>query len=121
MILFYTHSADKKRQIQTLCDKLGEKTLELSPKDLDFTLGEILMNKTSSKTATKPTNVSVMYRMPEVIVFARGAKVDEFLDGFKKAGIEPVELKAAVTLYNITWKLYDLIEELRKERQQLGG
>ena len=38
---------------------------------------------------------------------------------YKAAGLEKIELKAVLTSQNIRWTLYQLIQEIRKEREKI--
>ena len=44
-------------------------------------------------------------------------RLDQLLFQLRKAGVPKIELKAIVTEQNSRWTLYQLYEELRKERE----
>lgn len=54
----------------------------------------------------------------EVLVFADfgDEDLDEFLAGYKAAGIETIQLKAVVTPTNMSWTFVELYNELVRER-----
>ena len=56
----------------------------------------------------------VLYRFSE-------GRLDQLLYGLRKAGVPKIELKAIVTEQNSRWTLYELYEELKKEREALSG
>ncbi len=43
--------------------------------------------------------------------------LDDFLAGYKEAGIEPIALKAVVTPANMSWTFVELYHELVQERK----
>ena len=67
---------------------------------------------------TANQNVPMGYSLPELIVFSglKDNKLDEFLAEYKKMGIAPIGLKAVVTIHNVNWTMYELAEELVRER-----
>lgn len=71
-----------------------------------------------SVSAVKPITVPALYTLPDCIIFAGVADkvMDDFLARYKSNGIEPTGLKAVVTIHNMNWSLYELLEELKKER-----
>lgn len=54
----------------------------------------------------------------EVIVFSDfdDKDLDEFLEGYKNTGLEPIDLKAVVTPTNMNWTFVELCNELVQER-----
>ena len=62
--------------------------------------------------------VPTLYTLPDCIIFAGIADkvMDDFLARYKSNGIELTGLKAVVTIHNMNWSLYELLEELKKER-----
>lgn len=55
----------------------------------------------------------------EILVFADfdDKDLDNFLAGYKEAGIEPIALKAVVTPANMNWTFVELYHELVQERK----
>ena len=72
------------------------------------------------RPVTKEIKLPPLYQMPELLVFVGmpEARLDQFLDAYKAAGIEPVALKAVATLHNSNWTVYELIETLKEERAE---
>ena len=58
--------------------------------------------------------ILVLYRFSE-------NRLDQLLYGLRKAGVPKIELKAVVTEQNSQWTMYELYEELKKEREALTG
>lgn len=114
-VLFYTSKADKGREITALCNRLGFRSKALKPADAGCTVGSLAGLPGASKSIE---NLPAGYSMPELIIFSGGAgeALDVFLAAYRKAGIEPVALKAVVTPHNAAWTVRALAEELQRER-----
>lgn len=110
----YCKDAGKKKQIQELASLLKIKVYDITPQDLSKSVGNL---SGISKTQCKKVSVPIFYNMPEVLLFSGIAdkRLDTFLASYKMKNIEPISLKAVVTMYNCSWSLFDLIEELKKE------
>ncbi|MBR3581296.1 MAG: DUF3783 domain-containing protein [Lachnospiraceae bacterium] len=133
MKTIYAHiiDTDKLNSIKDLCAKLdinielvgynelGRTVLDIiSEDDTKLSKGIKSANKVFiSNDNTVSLNIPLMYNMPEVMIF-KGfdeQKLKYFLNEYRQAGIEKVELKAMITPYNVAWTLYFLIEHLKKE------
>jgi len=96
---------------RTVLDIISEDDTKLS-KGIKSANGVIISNDN-----TASLNIPLMYNMPEVMIF-KGfdeQKLKYFLNEYRQAGIEKVELKAVITPYNVAWTLYFLIEHLKEE------
>lgn len=133
MKTIYAHiiDTDKLNSIKDLCAKLdinielvgynelGRTVLDIISED-DTKLSKGIKSANGviiSNDNTASLNIPLMYNMPEVMIF-KGfdeQKLKFFLNEYRQAGIEKVELKAMITPYNVTWTLYFLIEHLKKE------
>ena len=133
MKTIYAHiiDTDKLNSIKDLCAKLdinielvgynelGRTVLDIISED-DTKLSKGIKSANGviiSNDNTASLNIPLMYNMPEVMIF-KGfdeQKLKYFLNEYRQAGIEKVELKAMITPYNVTWTLYFLIEHLKKE------
>ena len=78
----------------------------------------INVSPNSQMLNTAIQNVPTGYSLPELIIFSglKDNKLDEFLAEYKKMGIAPIGLKAVVTIHNVNWTMYELAEELVRER-----
>ena len=117
-ILMYITDENKRRQIETLCTKLSIKTKQLKPADLNKTIGNLAGIRGIS--GQKNVKVPFGYTLPEIIIFSGiiDNKLDKFLEQYRNEGIDIVELKAIVTPTNITWTLYELVQELKAHQYE---
>lgn len=49
------------------------------------------------------------------------SRLDQFLKGMRKAGIERVDYKAVLTPTNCRWNSWQLYQEIRKEHEAMTG
>ena len=118
MILMHIDSGEKKAAIRRVAEQIGETVTPISYNELNCTLFSLH----TGKPVTKEVKLAPLYQMPELLVFVgmSEARLDQFLDAYKAAGIEPVALKAVATLHNSNWTVFELIEALKAERAGFG-
>ncbi len=124
LIMYKINETSKEKQVVNLCRKLGLKTRKLKDSDAKITVGTLTGNGKINASPgnqmlnTANQNVPTGYSLPELIVFSglEDNKLDEFLAEYKKMGIAPISLKAVVTIHNVNWTMYELAEELVRER-----
>lgn len=124
LIVYKINETSKEKQVVNLCRKLGLKTRKLKDSDAKITVGTLTGNSKINASPdnqmlnTANQNVPMGYSLPELIVFSglKDNKLDEFLAEYKKMGISPIGLKAVVTIHNVNWTMYELAEELVRER-----
>lgn len=124
LIMYKINEPSKEKQVVNLCRKLGLKTRKLKDSDAKITVGTLTGNGKINASLdnqmlnTANQNVPTGYSLPELIVFSglKDNKLDEFLAEYKKMGIAPIGLKAVVTIHNVNWTMYELAEELIRER-----
>lgn len=124
LIMYKINETSKEKQVVNLCRKLGLKTRKLKDSDAKITVGTLTGNSKINASPdnqmlnTANQNVPMGYSLPELIVFSglKDNKLDEFLAEYKKMGISPIVLKAVVTIHNVNWTMYELAEELVRER-----
>lgn len=124
LIMYKINEPSKEKQVVNLCRKLGLKTRKLKDSDAKITVGTLTGNGKINASPdnqmlnTANQNVPTGYSLPELIVFSglKDNKLDEFLAEYKKMGIAPIGLKAVVTIHNVNWTMYELAEELVRER-----
>lgn len=124
LIMYKINEPAKEKQVVNLCRKLGLKTRKLKDSDAKIIVGtltgngKINVSPNSQMLNTANQNVPNGYSLPELIVFSglKDNKLDEFLAEYKKMGISPIGLKAVVTIHNVNWTMYELAEELVRER-----
>ena len=124
LIMYKINETSKEKQVVNLCRKLGLKTRKLKDSDAKITVGTLTGNSKINASPdnqmlnTANQNVPMGYSLPELIVFSglKDNKLDEFLAEYKKIGISPIGLKAVVTIHNVNWTMYELAEDLVRER-----
>lgn len=124
LIMYKINETSKEKQVVNLCRKLGLKTRKLKDSDAKITVGTLTGNGKINASPdnqmlnTANQNVPTGYSLPELIIFSglKDNKLDEFLAEYKKMGIVPIGLKAVVTIHNVNWTMYELAEELIRER-----
>lgn len=124
LIMYKINEPSKEKQVVNLCRKLGLKTRKLKDSDAKITVGTLTGNGKINASLdnqmlnTANQNVPTGYSLPELIIFSglKDNKLDEFLAEYKKMGIAPIGLKAVVTIHNVNWTMYELAEELIRER-----
>ena len=111
----YIKNESKRKQIETLCDKMAIAVQQLKPADLNKTIGSLAGIK--GINGSKSVNVPFGYMLPELMIFSgiNDKKLDSFLENYRNEAIDTVGLKAVVTTNNINWTLYELIQELKQE------
>ena len=59
------------------------------------------------------------YVMPDILAFSKmeDEKVDRFLMAYKNTGARQVELKVVHTKLNFSWSVYELIEDMKRQRR----
>ena len=115
-ILIYEWEEKKEKKFLDFCRKRGIKVKKITV----FSYGEVLgalagisgIKKNGKKDIGEAFGEEMM-----VIAGMDSEKIDLFLEDYKREGIEPVQLKAILTPYNIFWNSRQLYEELRKERE----
>lgn len=114
MILMHIDSGNKAAAVHRVAGQIGETVKTIGYKELNRTL----LSLHTGKPVTKEVKLPPLYQMPELLVFIGmpEARLDQFLDAYKAAGIEPVALKAMATLHNSNWTVFELIEALKAER-----
>ena len=118
MILLHINDKSKEQQILRLCSAMKLPVRRLSEKDAGKTVGLLAGIKLDKRAGGNGGAVPALYTLPDCIIFAGVADkvMDDFLARYKSNGIEPTGLKAVVTIHNMNWSLYELLEELKKER-----
>ena len=90
---------------ETIGNLLGIKTEEPLNKEEENTV--VLQEKTDNPIEEQ---MLVLYQFTE-------RRLDQLLLQLRKAGVPKIDLKAIVTEQNSRWTLYQLYEELKKERE----
>ncbi len=115
-IFLYNLHTPKGEAIEQLCTKLHIKCRHIDPRDYLERLGFITGNKNFERIGIPFTGNAFDDEMMLLKNF-EGNTLDLFLEAYRKAGITPVILKAALTPTNIHWNTLQLYEELARERR----
>jgi hypothetical protein len=120
LIMYHVHDEKKKIQLEVLCLSLSIPSKELKASDLKEQVGKLAgINKVEKSANTD--KIPALFSMPELILFSGvpNEKLDEFLYSYKNVGLTPTKLKAVVTPKNVSWTLYQLINELSNEADRI--
>lgn len=115
-VFLYNLRSPKGAVIEQLCTKLRIKCRHIDPRDYLERLGFITGSKGFERIGIPFTGNAFDDEMMLLKNF-EGDTLDHFLDAYRKAGITPVILKAALTSTNIQWNTLQLYEELSRERR----
>ena len=120
-VYLYTPNAEKREKLKDLCGRLGMECPDLVPADLNRYVAEIIGSETTVKRPVPPEKAPIFFQMPEMELFygISDGRLDVFLDECRKAGIDRIECKAVITPYNLSWSLYELALELKRENDQM--
>lgn len=112
-ILLFRINRDKYAVIQNVCRTLGIRIIDVARKDYSQKLG------TLAQIQDLPERQKYDYlEFPaEMLIFSEmnSDQVDVFLAEYKKAGVEPIALKAVITGNNIFWTAERTQKELLRE------
>lgn len=116
-VLYYNPgNAPKPAVMKSVLVRMGVRIKNIREEQLGETIGSLLGIEKKEKTeGTAPAGpleeqMLVLYRFS-------GNRLDQLLYGLRKAGVPKIELKAVVTEKNSRWTMYELYEELKKERE----
>lgn len=120
LVMYNINSASKEKQLLELCNRLGIQAKKVKNTDTDTTLAILAGIEKSRRTGNNRSNE--VGCLPELIIFSgmADAELDVFLQEYRKMKIEPVRLKAILTIHNINWTLGRLIGELIQESSKFN-
>lgn len=112
-LLYYIGNSEKEKALLKLCGGLKIAARKITARELGVSVGELVSGKASNKKT-----IPALYVQPELMIFSgfNDKRLDTFLTSYKTAGIEAIDLKAIVTPFNISWSIYEITQELKKER-----
>ena len=96
-------------------------TKYLKASDINEPIGKLAEIRGLKLPEAPQEKAPIVFAVPEILIFSglSNKKIGEFLAAYKAAGLEKIELKAVLTSQNIRWTLYQLIQEIRKEREKI--
>lgn len=120
-IIYNIDTPGKEQLILGLCRQLGVQTRKIKSADADKKVGTLAGLKIPSSEGfggNGQKKAPKDYKLPELMIFSgfSDEELDTFLDAYKTTGIEPVALKAIVTIHNMSWSVYQIASELQRER-----
>jgi len=119
-ILLFNVNKGKKKKIELIAWKLRHEVKQIERKDLQKTLGSLVgipsFGKQNPPGMAETKNEYSLSMNREMMVFSGldSDALDEFLDEFKNAGLDSIQMKAVITESNVFWtaqKLYSELEE----------
>ena len=113
-VLCFNIGGEALKKVQAAAEAVGTAVIAVPQSDFAQTLGALIgVLPRENKMCFSP------FQEPMLIMsgFDR-AKMDTFLDTLKKEGVY-IPYKAMVTPVNLTWQCDALIEELKKEHEQM--
>lgn len=125
LVLVYGMEGKKRKQLNKVLNPLGISVQEVLATQYGLTIGELAMGKRQG--GSMPVGMShsaggvlAAQTMGEMVVFSGVApdEMDGVLDALKQAEMQ-IPLKAAVTMYNVSWTGYALYQELTKEHREM--
>lgn len=113
-IFLFNVNEKKRSEIINVSKPLGifVKTVDL--KDYNQSLGSISKVQGFKKEKKEYSGNQFIH---EMLLFSGidGKTMDDFLESYKKAKIEPIARKATITLFNIKWTAKELYDNLNTE------
>ncbi|MDO4260617.1 MAG: DUF3783 domain-containing protein [Eubacteriales bacterium] len=124
LMIYYIRDFRKGKRIAGLCKRLGIRLRELKPADESSRIGVLAGVPQPGGGRMQGEEREALpeeLELPELLIFSGfpDGLLDTFLKEYRAAGIEPVGLKAVVTLHNMDWTVRELAMELMKERMAM--
>lgn len=117
-ILLYNLEGTKAQQIKQLCTLQKIRFKSIAPEQYMETVGSLAGVTGMEKTNTPFTGTPFADEMLVFVNFSDESLWD-FLSRYRKAGIEPIRLKAGLTPHNVTWNSIQLRDELMREHEEI--
>lgn len=119
VVLYYNPgNAPKPALMKSVLVRMGIRIKNVTDEQTGETIGSLLGMEQQGKPdeAGEQLDGAIEEQMLVLHQFTE-RRLDQLLFQLKKAGVPKIELKAIVTEQNSRWTLYQLYEELRKERE----
>ena len=132
MVLYYNPgNAPKAALMKSVLVRMGIRIKNVSKEQTGETIGNLLgiekgadslKEKPGEKSDERPNEKRDSPIEEQILVLHQFTerRLDQLLLELRKAGVPKIELKAIVTEQNSKWTLYQLYEELKKEREAFG-
>ena len=132
MVLYYNPgNAPKAALMKSVLVRMGIRIKNVSKEQTGETIKSLLgiekgadslKEKPDEKSDERPNEKLDVPIEEQILVLHQFTerRLDQLLLELRKAGVPKIELKAIVTEQNSRWTLYQLYEELKKEREAFG-
>ena len=123
VVLYYNPgNAPKPALMKSVLVRMGIRIKNVTDGQTGETIGNLLGIKTEEPLNKEEENTVVSQDNPieeQMLVLYQFTerRLDQLLLQLRKAGVPKIDLKAIVTEQNSRWTLYQLYEELKKERE----
>ena len=120
IVLAFEIKQEKEQLIKSCCASVGADYRRMLPSDHKKTLGSLAgITGIPAKTTAGSMGEKIEQ---EMLVFSgfNSEELEAFLELYRMQGIEKVNYKATVTMYNIFWTPEMLYQELKKEHAAMG-
>ena len=113
-VLLYNLNNEKGRKIRFLLVRLGMRIRVIEKEDYGKPLGvlagmkDVTLENEDAPVEDFDDEMMVLYRFSD-------KRLDAFLQGMRKEGIERVDLKAVLTPTNCRWNSWQLFQEIQEE------
>ncbi len=119
-VLLYNLNNEKGRKIRFLLVRLGMRIRVIEKEDYGKPLGvlagmkDVTLENEDAPVEDFDDEMMVLYRFSD-------KRLDAFLQGMRKEGIERVDLKAVLTPTNCRWNSWQLFQEIQEEHRTMTG
>lgn len=119
-VLLYNLNNEKGRKIRFLLVRLGMRIRVIEKEDYGKPLGvlagmkDVTLENEDAPVEDFDDEMMVLYRFSD-------KRLDAFLQGLRKEGIERVDLKAVLTPTNCRWNSWQLFQEIQEEHRTMTG
>lgn len=126
VVLYYNPgNAPKPALMKSVLVRMGIRIKNVTDGQTGETIGNLLGIKTEEPLNKEEENTAVSQEKTDnpieeqmlVLYQFTERRLDQLLFQLRKAGVPKIDLKAIVTEQNSRWTLYQLYEELKKERE----
>ena len=120
IVLAFEIKQEKEQLIKSCCASVDADYQRMLPSDHKKTLGSLAgITGIPAKTTADSMGEKIEQ---EMLVFSGfdSEELEAFLDLYRMQGIEKIDYKATVTMYNIFWTPEMLYQELKKEHAAMG-
>lgn len=119
-VLLYNLNNEKGRKIRFLLVRMGMRIRIVNPDEYGIPVGTLAGMK---DIVPEDEDAPVEAFSDEMLVMKgfSNSRLDQFLKGMQKAGVERINYKAILTPTNCQWNSWKLYQEIRKEHEAMTG